>query len=398
MSHPVVSTILFIVLLFHPLITRQVVADPGAIEIWTSSENIKKALTKQALKFEEEYQIKVVITVLNKELKSQFQTAGLSQKGPDILCWAHDVVGELADSGLIEPLVIDPELKKHLLPKALAAFDYQGKTYGLPYALESLALIRNTKMLAQAPDSFEQLLEISQQIRQDNPEHYGLLFELKNFYFSSPLLAVGSQGLFEKNKTPNLASKARVQNALFLQQLSQKNLIPPSVDRSIAFELFTQGKVAAIIDGPWTLAALNQSSLDFEVSVLPTLRSQKARPFVGTHGFMIRRSSPQKKIALELIEKFFMSKEGIAQIYQEDPRAPTRLDSLELLKADLSLKEIKQLEAFMKNAEQGHPMPNIPKMGAVWPAMGEALEFIIQNNQDPKKALLNASSKFSEQP
>lgn len=398
MNHPFVSAVLFIVLLFHPLITKQVFADTGAIEIWTSSENIKKALTKQALKFEEEYQIKVVITVLNKELKSQFQTAGLSQKGPDILCWAHDVVGELADSGLIEPLVIDPELKKNILPKALAAFDYQGKTYGLPYALESLALIRNTKILAQAPDSFEQLLEISQQIRQDNSDHYGLLFELKNFYFSSPLLAVGSEGLFEKNMVTNLATAARVKNAEFLQQLSQKNIIPPSVDRSIAFELFTQGKAAAIIDGPWTLAALNQSSLDFEVSVLPTLRSLKARPFVGTHGFMIRRSSPQKKIALELVEKFFMSKEGIAQIYKEDPRAPTRLDSLELLKADLSLKEIKQLEAFMKNAEQGHPMPNIPQMGAIWPAMGEALEFIIQNNQDPKKALLNASLKFSEQP
>jgi maltose/maltodextrin transport system substrate-binding protein len=380
-------------------------AQTSVLEIWTSSENIKRALTKQALEFEKDYQTKVVITVLNKELKTQFQTAGLSEKGPDILCWAHDVVGELANSGLIEPLVIHPDVKKDILPQALKAFEFEGKYYGLPYALESLALIRNIKMMPKAPESFEQLFKISQEIRQKNSAHYGLLFELKNFYFSSPVLAVGTQGLFEKDELgrvqgdrPIITSNEQILNAQFLQSLSQAGLIPPSVDRSIAFELFTQGKVGAIIDGPWTLATLNQSGLDFEVSVIPTLRGKKARPFVGTHGFMIRRSSPNKALSLELIERYFMSKEGVAEIYREDPRAPTRADSLEQLRSDLSEKEIRQLEGFMLNAQQGIPMPNIPQMGAIWPAMGEALEFMIQNNEEPEKSLRNASVKLIERP
>lgn len=377
----------------------------NVIEIWTSSENIKNALSKQARAFEEKYQTKVLITVLNKELKTQFQTAGLSQKGPDILCWAHDVVGELANSGLIEPIVMNPDLRKKLVSQAVEAFSYEGNLYGYPYALESLALMTNRNLLPEVPNSFEELAKISQAIRLKNSQHYGVLFELKSFYFSYPLLAAGTDGIFERDDQgrllpaqPTINSPAMVANAQFLQSLARDSIVPSSVDRSIAFELFTQGKVAAIIDGPWAIADLVKSGVDFEVSPLPTLNENHSRPFLGTHGFMLRRSSKNKQLALELIERYLMTKEGIAEIYRHDPRSPTRADSLELLKADLSVKEIKRLEAFLQSAENGLAMPNIPQMGAVWPVMGEALEYIIQSLRPPEEVLPLALKKLTARP
>lgn len=377
----------------------------NVIEIWTSSENIKKALSKQAQSFEEKYQTKVLITVLNKELKTQFQTAGLSQKGPDILCWAHDVVGELANSGLIEPIVMNPKLREKLVAQAVEAFSYEGNLYGYPYALESLALMTNRKLLPNVPTSFEALASLSKEIRSQNSQQYGLLFELKSFYFSYPLLAAGTNGVFERDpqgrllpSKPTIDSNAMISNAQFLQSLARESIVPSSVDRSIAFELFTQGKVAAIIDGPWAIADLVKSGLDFEVSPLPTLNNQNTRPFLGTHGFMLRRSSKNKQLALELIERYLMTKEGIAEIYRHDPRSPTRADSLELLKSDLSEQEIKRLEAFLKSAENGLAMPNIPQMGAVWPVMGEALEYIIQGLKPPEEVLPLALRKLTTRP
>lgn len=371
-------------------------AEP-VLEIWTSSENIKKALEKLTPAFEKKYQAKVQVTVLNKELKTQFQTAGLTSKGPDILCWAHDVVGELASSGLIEPIIMPPELKTAFVDHALESFKYDGKYFGYPYDVESLALITNPTLMPEAPKSFESLYESALNIRKSNSNNFGFLYDIKSFFFSFPLLAAGGGEVFEKDEfgrpqtnRPGLASQQMIQNAHFLQKLVKSGVIASSTDRSIAFELFQNGRLAAMIDGPWAISDLKKSHIPFEVSPLPTLNGHPARPFLGTHGFMIRRSSDVKKLAKELIENYLVTKEGIAELYRQDPRSPSRKDSLEILKKELSSRDIAILKAFLASAENAVPMPNIPEMGAIWPVMGEALEFMIQNQKEPKEVLPRA--------
>jgi maltose/maltodextrin transport system substrate-binding protein len=39
-------------------------------------------------------------------------------KGPDIVVWAHDKLGEWADGVLIAPIEVPPELVNKFLPKA----------------------------------------------------------------------------------------------------------------------------------------------------------------------------------------------------------------------------------------------------------------------------------------
>lgn len=102
---------------------------------------------------------------------------------------------------------------------------------------------------------------------------------------------------------------------------------------------------------------------------------------------MIRRSSPQKLLAKELVENYLVTAEGIAELYRQDPRTPARQDSLALLKEELSAQQLEILNAFIQSAENALPMPNIPEMGAVWPAMGQALNFILNQNRDPAEVL-----------
>jgi maltose/maltodextrin transport system substrate-binding protein len=109
--------------------------------IWTSNEGAAKVINSVKEDFEKKYQVKVVVEFLNKDLTSLFKTAALTGKGPDILLWAHDVSGELAQSGLIEPLDETPFLKNNLLPVSLKAFHYKGRLYGYPFAVESIVLL-----------------------------------------------------------------------------------------------------------------------------------------------------------------------------------------------------------------------------------------------------------------
>lgn len=371
------------------------------LEIWTSSENIQRALMSliEHGPFKDEIDIKV--TVLNKDLTGQFKTAALTQKGPDIFCWAHDVVGELASSGLLEPIILPPELEKALIPSALEALKYGGQLYGYPYNVESVALITNPTLLPTVPATFEELANWAETFQQQNPGSYGFLFDFKNFFFSFPFLNAQGGYIFATDDTGSLNiddiglnHPGAVKGLEFLSQLKTRGLIPSSTDRSIAFDSFRQGKLAAMIDGPWAISDLKRAQVPFEVHPLPKLGGSISHPFGGSHAFFVRRSSPLKVLAMELIERVFMTPEGISHLYQHDPRGPSRSDALRLITAQMQEHDRKTLQGFNLSASDSIPMPNIPQMGSVWSAMGQALNSAIGENRSAKESLEHAVAQI----
>lgn len=361
----------------------------SALEIWTSNENVKIALEKLTPLFEKDFKHQVKVTVLNKDLTSQFKTAAMSGKGPDILCWAHDVVGELASSGLIEPILLDPALSSKILPVALKAYTYQDKVYGYPYDLEAVAMIYNKDLLHELPTSLEELT--AQDPKFKNNGQHAFLYDFTNFFFSFPILSAGGGYIFKDTGTGlniqdiGLSNTGAIQGAEFLKLLAGKGIIPSSTERSIAFDKMTKGKLAATIDGPWAINDLKKAKINYGIAPIPTLNGNSPRPFVGTHGFMVRRSSQNKELAKELIEGYFMTKQGIETIYLADPRGPSRIDVIE----SLSMTN-QDLRAFMQSAKYGVPMPNVPQMGAVWGAAGSALKLIVNQQSTPQEALEEA--------
>lgn len=362
---------------------------PTILTIWTSSENVKKAIAALVPPFELAYGVKVQVDVLNKDLTTQFKTAALARKGPDILCWAHDVVGELAQSGLIEPLSLPPRLAQEFLPVALNAFTFQGRVYGYPYDLEAVALIYNTELLPQAPATFEELL--AQAPRLKAKQVHAFLYDINNFFFSFPMLTAHGGYIFKQELTGlntqdiGLANIGSLKGAHFLHDLVVKGSVPSSTDRNIAFSKMQQGQLAATIDGPWAIQDLKRHKIPYAVAPLPLLQGKRPRPFVGAHGFIIRRSSENKELAKEFIENYLVTREGIVALYQQDPRGPSRMDALDVLAQNSP-----ELRAFMESAARGIPMPNVPEMGAIWGAMGSALSLITSQQQSPEEALQQA--------
>lgn len=358
------------------------------ILIWTSNEGAAKAINEIKLDFEKGYGRRVVVEVLNKDLTSLFKTAALTGKGPDILLWANDVSGELAQSGLIEPLDELPELQKYFLPVSLKAFKYKGRLYGYPYAVESLALFYNKNLVANAPESFEELEVIAEKITNPKTKIFGFLYDFKTFFFSFPILNAAGGYIFGENenglnpKDIGINHQGFIDGLTFLQRLNAKGIIPSSTDRGIAFENFKANKLAYMIDGPWAIKDLNESKTNYGIAVLPTFKGKVAKPFVGVHGFMIRRSSKNKLRAKEFIEKFLLSARGIETFYKYDNRAPARIDVLEhLAESDITVGILK------KSAENGVAMPNIPQMSSVWNAMGKALSLSLEQKMPAKESL-----------
>lgn len=365
------------------------------IEIWTSSEPVKKAIDSATAGFAAEYGSKVNVTVLSKDLTSQFKTAALAGKGPDIFAWAHDVIGELAESGLVEPIILSPELKKSFIPVALNAYTYKGQVYGYPYDLEAVAMVYNKKLIAKVPTTMEEVVKFSENMKAKNNGNYGFLYDIGNFFFSFPFLAAGGGYIFKNNNGSldisdvGLANAGAVSGLEFMLSLKNKGIVPESTDRSNAFSLMKEGKLAMMIDGPWALNDLKSSGIDYGIASIPTLNGKSPRPFVGAHGFIIRRSSKNKELAKILIEEYLVSKKGVMALYQADPRGPARQDVLdELAKTNVDL------AAFIGSAQIGVPMPNVPAMGAVWGAMGNAISLTLSGKEVPKNALEHAKKQI----
>jgi len=376
----------FLLVFFTFFLTSPLLYGAEKLVVWTSSENVQVAIKKVAKQFEADYGVKVDVIVLNKDLTGQFKTAAISNKGPDIFSWAHDVVGELASSGLIEPINLPKTLRQNFFSVALDAFMYKGKLYGYPYDMEAVALIYNKNLIREVPSSMEKLLGQAKRIG-NSKKRYGFLYDIGNFFFSFPLLAARGGYVFKSVEGKldvsdiGLANSGAIEGGTLIKRMVAEGVVPQSTDRSVAFNKMKKGELAMTIDGPWAVNDLKKAGIPFGVAPIPSLNGSVARPFVGVHGFMVRRSSKKKDLAFEFVEKYLVSKKGVSLLYEMDPRGPSRKDVMEELKDD------RVLAGFLQSAKHGIPMPNVPQMGAVWAAMGAALNHITTQKKNPEDAL-----------
>ncbi|HET8967793.1 MAG TPA: extracellular solute-binding protein, partial [Gaiellaceae bacterium] len=92
------------------------------------------------------------------QIRSQLTTVA-PDTAPDVIVGAHDWVGELSANGSVLPLAPSAATKKQFPAYALNSFSYGTaikKLYGMPAALENVALVTNTS-LAKVPTSFADL-------------------------------------------------------------------------------------------------------------------------------------------------------------------------------------------------------------------------------------------------
>ena len=115
---------------------------PLKLLVWINGDKGYNGLQKVGDAFARESGVQV--TVQHPEAApDKFQSSSGAGKGPDIFCWPHDRAGEWASSGLIVPVRPRKKLRDQIDDSAWKAFQYQGKTWGYPLAIEAIGLIYN---------------------------------------------------------------------------------------------------------------------------------------------------------------------------------------------------------------------------------------------------------------
>ena len=149
-------------------------AQDDSLTIW-ADDTRAPILEELGAQFEDEFGIPVVIHELGfGDIRDQFKTAAPAGEGPDMIIGAHDWLGELAVNGLLAEIDVS-DVADQFLPASLAAFVYEGVQYGLPYAAENVAFLRNIELVPDNPETWDDVRAVSEQLISDGVSQYGFI-------------------------------------------------------------------------------------------------------------------------------------------------------------------------------------------------------------------------------
>jgi len=370
-------------------------SEAGKLLIW-ADDTRAPIMMNVAKQFTEVYGIEVVVQEIESgETRGQLATAGPAGEGPDILIGAHDWLGELILNGLIEPIILEPSTIADFNPVAIDAFKWGNLLYGVPYATENVALIRNTDLVPELPATFEELLVVAKGLTDLEAGEYGFLIQQPDPYHTFALYTAGGGYVFGKDADGvldpcdiGLDNEGSIAGATILDQMVKDGIEIAGAGYGEVTGAFNAGNLGMMIGGPWTLSDIKANSINYAVSAIPTINGNAPGVFVGVQGFMISSFSENKVLANLFIKDFLISTDVMLGLFIEGDRPPAYLPALAFLEGDADI------QGFAAAAATAIPMPKIAEMGSVWDSWIGALELIVNQEQDPATAMQEAADEI----
>ena len=155
------------------------------LTVWFTVEGAK-AMRKLGEAFTAQTGIDVVIETPDADGPSKFQQAAAAGKGPDLLIYAHDRIGEWIGGGLLHAVTPSQRFLDDIDPLAWKGFSYRGRLWGYPYAIEAITLLYNRALVPEPPRSFEDVFAIDARLAPQGKK--AILWDYTNTYFTWPLL------------------------------------------------------------------------------------------------------------------------------------------------------------------------------------------------------------------
>ncbi|MGR3806978.1 maltose/maltodextrin ABC transporter substrate-binding protein MalE [Pasteurella testudinis] len=369
--------------------------EAGKLVIWINGDKGYDGLAEVGKKFEADTGIPVLVEHPDK-LEEKYPQVASTGDGPDIVFWAHDRFGGYAQSGLLSELHPSPEFKDKFVSFAWDAQSYNGKIIGYPVAIESLSLIYNKDLVPQAPQSWEEVAELDAKLKKEGKN--AVMWNLAEPYFTWPIIAADGGYAFKYTNNQydvndiGVNNEGSLRGLQFVVDMVKNKIINADTDYAIAEASFNKGQTALTINGPWSWGNIEKSGINYGVAVLPTLNGQPSKPFVGVLSAGINAASPNQDLAVEFLENYLLTDEGLDMVNKDKPLGAVALKSYQQ-----QLAKDSRIAATMQNAENGEIMPNIPQMTAFWYAERSAIINAVNQRQSVKAALDDAAARIKAQ-
>ncbi|MEV4708416.1 maltose ABC transporter substrate-binding protein [Actinoplanes sp. NPDC049316] len=375
----------------------------GKLVIWGDDKRAA-ALKPFAERFGQENGVTVEVQAISKDQQTTFVTASQQGSGPDVMVGAHDWIGNLVQNGAVDPVQLTAAQQQGIAPNALKAVTFNGQVYGVPYATENLALIRNTKLAPEAPATVEDLVATGKKLQSQKKASEILCLQVGqngDAYHLYPFFTSAGGYLFGRTasgdydpKDLGVGKPESVAAFEKIRKLGEKG--DGALKRSITVEnsiaTFTAGKCAFLVSGPWAVTDVKKAKIAYDVSAVPGFAGGKpAQPFLGVQTFYVAAKGKNKALAQEFVTNYVTTPELAVALYQAEPRPPALTAAFDQVKGSDP-----DLAKFVNAGKNAVPLPAIPEMASIWDPFGKAESAVI-GGADPKTALSAAAKTISGQ-
>ena len=372
----------------------------GDLLIWADDKRAA-ALKPLAAKFATDNGVNVKVEAISSDIIPKFLTASQAGTAPDIVVWAHDVIGNLVRNGAIDPVQLSDT--SGFDPLAVKGMTFNGQLYGIPYSVENIGLFRNTDLVPTAPATIEDLVTAGKALVADAKTKEILSLQVGqkgDAYHIYPLWVSAGGSFFATTSTGDpdpknvsVDSSGSLAAGAKLAALGEKGdkALKRSIDDKNAIPLFFGKQSPFLISGPWAVADIKKAGIKYDISPIPPFAGgQPAGPFLGVNGFYLASKGKNKTLAQEFATNFLTTLDVQVALYQAEARRPALVAAVDQVKGTDP-----DIPKFQTASQGGTILPAIPEMGQVWGPFGVA-EAALVGGADPKTTLEAAAKAIRD--
>jgi multiple sugar transport system substrate-binding protein len=337
-------------------------------------------------------------------------TAFVGDATPDVAQMGNTWIPEFSEVGALEDLTDRAArsasvTKADYFPGIWATNVVRGRTYGVPWYVDTRVLFYRTDMLAavgfkQPPRTWSEWSEAMRRIKGSGRARYAILLPTNQWEeptvlalgSGSPLLADGGRyGAFER---PDFVRAFDFYIGMFRQGYA------PAVSNSQVsnlYQQFAQGDFAMYISGPWNVAEFRRRlppSMEGHWSTAPIPAMTAGKPGVSLAGgssLVLFHGSRHITAAWKLVE-FLSEPAQQIRFYELSTDLPARRSAW----AVKALAEDKQFPAFREQLEHVVPLPPVPEWEQIATSIYEHGEATIRGKSSEEAALRDLDARANE--
>jgi multiple sugar transport system substrate-binding protein len=260
-------------------------------------------------------------------------SAWATGKGPDLATPSFNpsVVFQYVKTGSAAPLDAlygaggTTTLPKDAIPQSIRdAFTVDGKIYAAPANVATLQLYYNKKLLPQPPKTAEELQAAAR--KASGHGRYGIaLADHETIQMWPILLWMNGGDIVDAKGCARIADPASVSALKTWNDLVTKDKVSPiGLSGADADTLFSAGKAAMEMNGPWAAASFEKAGVDFGLAPIPAGAGGPVT-LASTVPIMVSRRSPRQKAAFEFLA-WWAGKQAQAQFAKDSGFPPIRTD------------------------------------------------------------------------
>ncbi|MBY5004995.1 extracellular solute-binding protein [Streptococcus suis] len=366
-------------------------------------EGYKEYIEAAATEFEKDNDVDV--TVKTGDALTGLDNLSLdnqSGSAPDVMMAPYDRVGSLGAEGQLSEVKLAETSKVDDTTTALVTNDE--KTYGSPAVIETLVLYYNKDLISEAPKTFAELETLAKDSKYafegEDGKTTAFLADWTNFYYTYGLLAGYGGYVFGDNGTDasdvGLANDGSVKAIEYAKTWYEKwpqGLQDGTAANNLINTQFTEGKAAAIIEGPWKAASYKEAGVNYGVATIPTLvNGEEYAAFGGGKAWVIPTGSQNPEMAQKFVD-YLTSTDQQKALYDATNEVPANTDAREYAVS----KNDELTTAVINQFASAQPMPNISEMGSVWTPAGNMLFEAASGAKDAKTAATDAVKAIADE-